>query len=75
MQIHACTLELKQTFQLTFWITGEESSTLWVLLNTQIDSSLFPLNSILHPMNWNPIKLTHLEGHLNSLTAPRGDEE
>ncbi len=40
----------------------------------QYPSSL-PLSSILHPMTRKPIELSHLEGHLNSLIAPRGGEE
>ncbi len=31
-----------------------------------------PRSSVLHPMTRKPIELSHLEGHLNSLIAPRG---
>ncbi len=42
---------------------------------SQYPSSL-PSSSVLHPMTRKPIELSHdLEGHLNSLIAPRGDEE
>ncbi|ROL55049.1 Nectin-1 [Anabarilius grahami] len=37
--------------------------------------SSFPRSSVLHPMTRKPIELNHLEGHLNSLTAPRGGED
>ncbi len=47
----------------------------WVLLNTQIDASSFPRSSVLELVTQKPIKLSHLEGHLNSLIAPRGGKE
>ncbi|ROI64966.1 hypothetical protein DPX16_0832 [Anabarilius grahami] len=34
-----------------------------------------PRSSVLHPMTRKPIELSHLEGHLNSLIAPRGSED
>ncbi|ROK74133.1 Phosphatidylinositol-binding clathrin assembly protein [Anabarilius grahami] len=34
-----------------------------------------PRSSVLHPMTRKPIELSHLEGHLNSLIAPRGGED
>ncbi|ROL45125.1 hypothetical protein DPX16_22934 [Anabarilius grahami] len=37
--------------------------------------SSFPRSSVLHPMTRKPIELSHLEGHLNSLIAPRGGED
>ncbi|ROJ29304.1 hypothetical protein DPX16_13748 [Anabarilius grahami] len=34
-----------------------------------------PRSSVLHPMTRKPIELSHLEGHINSLIAPRGGED
>ncbi|ROL55382.1 hypothetical protein DPX16_4850 [Anabarilius grahami] len=37
--------------------------------------SSFPRSSVLNPMTRKPIELSHLEGHLNSLIAPRGGDD
>ncbi len=41
-----------------------------VLLNAQIVFSSFPRSFVLKPVTWKPIELSHLEGHLSSLTEP-----
>lgn len=46
----------------------------WVLLNTQIDASLFPYSSVLQPVTRKPNELSHLEGHLSSLSLCGGEE-